>query len=352
MTVRRIKVPFNVPSGGKATQWILLVQIENLWHVESSELSRILEYSRPRALRENRVLNKLPPASYQLIRRGPFTSQYLTAYEKNIGSVMGRHPLDGEDRLKGEPLIFFTMSGVMALLERSQKAMSDHLKEAINHALVKWEKGPIASSPKVEPPKAPSPSSEPSSRKQDPSNYEVLQTLLSQLQTLPDDLLKHLAVDAAEEALGRDLSRYRPKSAKVFSQVPNPKAPSEPTTPPDPVIHEGEWLSMSRIGKRAGGYTAHQAGKAVTIVAQQLGIGDYAIRNCPMSINRFIEAKDSNGTLRKMVHFRADFARKVVKELQSNSSFEPRVVPTTEESVRPFVEGQFQDLSPGTPNGV
>jgi len=262
---------------------------------------------------------------------------------------MGRHPLDDQARLTDDPVVFFTMTGVQALLNRSKKPMVGPLRHALTSVLREMEAArlPGVSFNLGESSSDPSPKLDPPLQERTPpgpSSYEVLQTLLSQLQTLSDDLLKHLAVDAAEEALGRDLSRYRPRSGTVSSKVP------DLVTPPDRVIPDGEWLSMSRIGKRAGGYTAHQAGKAVTLVAQRLGIDPYAIRNYPKDVNRFIEAKDSNGTLRKMVQFRADFARKVVEELQTNSSFEPRFVPTPEDSVRPFVEGQFQDLLPDSPN--
>ena len=83
---------------------------------------------------------------------------------------------------------------------------------------------------------------------------------------------------------------------------------------------------MTRIGEKAGGYTARQAGKALDIVAARVGYGHDQIRKEKCVLNEIVPRPDStSGKLRLMCRFHTDFANEVVRELRANPDFVPEV---------------------------
>ncbi len=118
--------------------------------------------------------------------------------------------------------------------------------------------------------------------------------------------------------------------------------------PSGPLFLEEDYYSMTRIGEKAGGYSAKQAGAAVSLVGRRHGYRPYDLRNCGLPVNQILMRPDSStGKERKMVRFNKDFANEVVLELRNNPEFEPaftRGIPT----ITPFAEEKsYPKLSQG-----
>lgn len=178
----------------------------------------------------------------------------------------------------------------------------------------------------------------PRSRDERMFEYEVMQKLIRQLQSSSlAPPLRALAITAAETALGRELSDLRMGEAvqTIFKAAPPqkpPEAPGDPITTDGPLFVGVDYYSMTRIGEKAGGYSARQAGLAANIVASALGLTPAQIRTENMTINQIVMRPDSTtGKERPMVRFHTDFANHVVGELRENPKFSPslaRGVPT------------------------
>jgi len=170
-------------------------------------------------------------------------------------------------------------------------------------------------------------------------NYEVLQKLITQLQEIEDRDVILLAIEAAEIALGRQLTNLRNKySIRPSPSEPKPQvATAPPTAPPrgstqGPLFKKPGLYTMTEIGEMAGGYTAKSAGIAADIVARRWGHSHHEIRNVQLSFNKIEQRPDSStGKLRPMSRFNMKFANEVVLELRANPELRPtqRLFPLT-----------------------
>ena len=317
-----------------------LVAIEGEWWVNGHELGVALGFKRPRDLRSNRFLNRLHKDGVSdgyLFVDGEFTTSYFTYYTKWIGN----HPQDGVNGIKGVPLLFFSVRAVKSICERSKVPGASAFWEALQAQRIESPEksatvpypgisevststsGAVEAAPEVEV------GSEMLTHTgvDDQTAYKTLQTLLTQLQTLTDDSLKNLAVDAAELLTKRDLSSYRPVSRETVDQKPMVQAeaprqakiqgPVESVSvkQDEGILKEGFW-SLTTIGRAAGGYSSHQAGSAANVVGKSLGLTPSRIRN-QTSFNQ-IEMVTVNGKPRKVVRFNTDFSNRVIRELQQN----------------------------------
>lgn len=203
---------------------------------------------------------------------------------------------------------------------------------------------PCTPAPKVQKAEKPEPAPEtpfhptPGTLEERKFEYHVMQTLIGQLERLKDATLRSLALSAAESALGRRLNEVRTREAiKGVFGAPKPTSSKKPTDKPrsqnnpSAVLIRGpvftpphDFYSLTRIGERAGGYSARQAGLAADIVAESMGYTREQIRKEPLPINQLAMRPDTTtGTKRQMVRFHTNFANRVVHELRSNPDFVP-----------------------------
>lgn len=239
--------------------------------------------------------------------------------------------------------LFFTPDGMAKVIKKTSKPSAElerALRNDYNFDNVKWDQDV----PKVVASKDPIPLHQPTTTKSKEERmfeYEVMQTLLKQLERLKEPPLRELAIAAAEVALGRSLPELRGTKPTVLDQAtgsfhekggPKPTKPST-TRIPKPVpagarFTQEDYYSMTRIGEKAGGYSAKQAGQAADIVASKLGYTRKQIRNDQLPFNEIALRPDtSTGKKRPMVRFNRDFSNRVVDELRSNPSFQPSFTP-------------------------
>jgi len=230
--------------------------------------------------------------------------------------------------------LFFTIEGLVKVLRKTSKPTNE-LETALRNKYdgVNWNPDVTTAAPSTPPPK---------SLEDRKFEYQVMQELIKQLERLQSPQLRNLAITAAETALGRRLDEVR--TGEVLNNVFTATATTRKTpvkatlevktttAHPARVVIEGplftkrDFFSMTRIGEKAGGYSAKQAGLAADIVAKQLGYTREQIRNEELPINQLAMRPDTTtGKKRQMVRFHTDFANKVVQELRSNPQFEPEV---------------------------
>jgi hypothetical protein len=188
--------------------------------------------------------------------------------------------------------------------------------------------------------------------------YEVLQKLLTQLQELDElPMLCLLAIEAAEIALGKDLTDLRNKYAfQVPSTPTSTSAPGvilrldagitpAPSVPDGPVFTEQGYYGLKQIGEMAGGYAPAVAGKAANVVAEALDYTPEQIRTEQLDFNELPMLPDSStGKPRRMYRFNLTFANEVIRELRESADFRPRDRPLPLTS---FSSGSHPKLSQG-----
>lgn len=157
-------------------------------------------------------------------------------------------------------------------------------------------------------------------------NYEVMQTLLKQLQEFDDPAMRELALVAAEDVTGKDFSHLRQPKKK-----PEPTETASTKVPPrlqnkGPLFTKEGFYSLKAIGNKAGGYASGTAGKAANIVAKRMGYDPQDIRRKQLSFNELPILRDANGRPRQMFRFGKEFSNAVVKELRTNERFHPTPV--------------------------
>ncbi len=234
--------------------------------------------------------------------------------------------------------LFFTPNGMAKVLRKTSKPTAE--LEAVFRKNFEFDNVNLDQDVPTAPPSSPPPKSL-EDRK---FEYEVMQNLIKQLERLQQPQLRSLAITAAETALGRRLDEVR--TGEVLNNVFTATASTPRRTPakttvevttttahPPRVVIEGplftsnDFYSMTRIGEKAGGYSAKQAGLAADIVAKHLGYTREQIRNEQLPINQLAMRPDTTtGKKRQMVRFHTDFANKVVEELRRNPQFVPEAV--------------------------
>lgn len=311
---------------------ILVFSSHHPYLFESYELSDLLGYSQSSSLRKQ-TLNDwyremVPDQDYHLIH----DEVTLDIYRQRYFTVHGEHvkPMAAD---RGR--LFFTPRGIVKVLNKTTKKTGSLLRDALEQegylkGLDLQDAAPEAKKSKED-------------RK---FEYEVMRTLIEQLERLKDAQLRELAITAAETALGRELKNLRPLGRVMSFTVPQPwdSFPDEPKRDPSgPMFTEKGYYSLTRIGEKAGGYTARVAGLAADNVAKGLGYTREEIRTRQLPINELAMRPDTTtGKKRQMVRFRMDFANQVVAELRANPDFEPTLPPKTSGSLPSFYAGQTQ----------
>jgi hypothetical protein len=319
--------------------------IHNSPTIESYELSRILGYVQWSSLRKQ----ILTDWEYELVAGDDYylvhDSVTLRSYEAGVvasGHLSGR----AQAPVKSERgYLFITGVGLKKILSKSTKtnvhAFRADVKDTFievdtNYEFVDTDDFAVDISTVREQP-APKPTEFLADRK---FNYEVLQTLLKQLQEMTDPVMREIAIAAAEEATGRDFTHLRqPKTVSTPSPVMPTPVFSEPKLvverdplPPlritsGPMFDEEGFYSLKAIGAKAGGYSPNTAGKAANVVAGRMGYSPEQIRRTQLSFNDLPVLKDTNGRPRQMFRFAKNFSNEVVMELRINSRFQPTPQP-------------------------
>lgn len=315
--------------------------------IESYELARHLGYTQPSSVRKQiltdwkRHFDAHNDKDFALVQNHRYLDKYDAAYSKGIG------PIKPVKENRGR--LFLTPSGVAKVLGRTSKD-SLELQDALElEGFLKAPSSTPAPAPTTRVPATAQPlvdlkQSVAEDRKY---QYDVLQTLLSQLTDLQDVDLKLLAIEAAEIALGRsqpDLRAkyedpYVPSRSPVPAPAPAPSstvtggvvhgpgisASSHPSMVPGsfgPVFQDEGFYGLKQIGERAGGYSSVTAGKAANIVAKAMGYSGDDIRTRKLEFNELPVLPDStSGKPRRMYRFNRQFSNQVILTLRTNKEF-------------------------------
>jgi len=310
---------------------LLLFTLPSGVFIESYELALFLGYVQPGSIRKQ-VLSDWKgrlssPKDYALVHDSRYLEKYEARYAKEIG------PIKAVKEKRGR--LFLTPSGVKEVLARTSKE-----KTLLEGTLLR--NGFLDVSPAQEA----RAQSTPRGFEPDPVgtlvdlkhslietrkfNYQVLQTLLSQLNELQDDDLKLLAIEAAEIALGRSMPDLRVKYTRPLPASKPPSSTQPPVklgTPDGPVFTQAGFYGLKQIGEMAGGYTSVTAGKAANNVAEAMGYSAEEIRSKQLDFNELPILPDSTtGKPRKMYRFNLMFSNMVIRELRENAGFRPRAM--------------------------
>jgi len=317
---------------------MLLWQIGGYQTIESYQLSELLGYKQWSSLRKQTLTDwknwMVEGIDYIMVH----DEKEMRWYEKAGFALLSR-PLVHVSPSRG--YLFFTGVGVGKVLERTTKVAAPAFRADTQEVV--WEIGSVRVAPK------PAPLSSEDRKYQ----YEVLQTLLSQLKEFSDPAMREVAIAAAEAATGKDFSNLRqtqvrsaPESVATVVQAPKPV----PTVVPKvrsfyetvaPLFEDEGFYSLKAIGEKAGGYSSNTAGKAANLVAGRMGYTADQIRRTQLSFNQLPVLRDTNGNPRQMFRFGKEFSNGVVKELRTNTKFRPTpAVPFSS-----FSEGAGQHVS-------
>jgi hypothetical protein len=315
--------------------------IHNSPTIESYELSRILGYVQWGSLRKQILTDwedwLVDGEDYYL------THDSVTLRKYEAGVVASGHQIVGAlIPVKSERgYLFITGTGLKKILSKSTKknvhafradVKSVFVEVDANYEFVASDDFAVDSSTvRAQPvPKPVEPTAE--ERKY---NYDVLQTLLKQLQEFEDPAMREIAIAAAEAATGKDFTSIRqtflvqtlfaPKRVEPKLVEPDPLPPLRIAS--GPVFTEEGFYSPTAIGDKAGGYSPGTAGKAANVVAERMGYSPEKIRRTQLSFNDLPVLKDTNGRPRQMFRFAKNFSNEVVMELRINPRFQPTPQP-------------------------
>jgi len=163
-------------------------------------------------------------------------------------------------------------------------------------------------------------------------NYDVIQTLLHQLQTFTFPELKELALLAAEEALGRRLPQVYPLLRNPSERSPTKKG-SEPSSGHNPektkplqpgaLFTEEGFYRLGEIGAKAGDYSSRTAGQAANLAAKARGYSPSDIRLLHLPFNQLVRFKTPSGNAKFSPKFDRAFSNEVISILRSDPQFAP-----------------------------
>jgi hypothetical protein len=318
--------------------------------IESYELSHILGYVQWGSLRKQ----TLTDWKDWMINGTDFIMVYgeseMRWYEKTMFALLSR-TVDPVSPSRG--YLMFTGAGIAKILSKTKKVAGPAFRNDTMHLWPELDPDYEFVAPDalaVAPVQAPAPPSAEDRKYQ----YEVLQTLLSQLKEFDDPAMREVAITAAEAATGKDFSNLRetqviraplPAPVRIIPQVQPKPVIQVVKRGPGPLFDIESFYSLKTIGEKAGGYSSGTAGKAANIVAERMGYTPEQIRRTQLSFNQLPNLRDTNGTLRQMFRFGKEFANGVIKELRTNTRFRPTPVPT----ITAFSEGANQHVSLTTP---
>lgn len=326
---------------------VLLFDLDGQMLLESYEIARVLGYKQQSSLRKqvlkdwtsrfqetwDYVLYRVDPTNL-LSREHPeqthLPMHVLEKYETQYEEMTGKKP----PAVKPERgRLFFTPKGIQLVLLHSSKPGRAELRDQLVNAGFLNNSASLSKADQVLDPetnakpilvplKVSSKSEKPEISKLDRMfQYEVLQTLIGQLERNTDPALRGLAVSAAELALGRPLDELRKmrEPTKRSSSTTTPRLSTE-----GPLFTVEGYYSMTRIGEKAGGYDARTTGLAVNVIAARRGYSKEQVREQVFSFNQ-IEMRPDNttGKERRMVRFNKEFANEVIKELRANPQLHP-----------------------------
>jgi hypothetical protein len=339
---------------------LLLFALPDGLVVESYELARALGYTQHSSIRKQILTDwkehLRPTTHWNMVNDHRWLEKYEALHIKEIG------PIKPVTEQRGR--LFLTPAGMAEVLSRTSKKNKVVLQGALE------KEGFLDAAVRKSSPKNTAPAPEVTGSGIDTLvaikeglaedrrfKYQVIQTLLTQLQDFDDPELCILAVEAAEIALGRKLTDLRNRYA---FQAPSPRGPKPPTmsapsstakppsnlgVPDGPVFKETGFYGLKQIGEMAGGYAASVAGKAANVVAEEIGHTAEEIRTEQLDFNELPMLPDSStGKPRKMYRFNLMFSNAVIRELRENADFRPRDRPMPLTS---FSSGSHPKLSQG-----
>jgi hypothetical protein len=308
---------------------MLIWQIGSEPTVESYQLSQLLGYKQSSSLRKQTLTDwkdwMIGGTDYIMVH----DEKEMRWYEKTQFALLGDMPVPVEP---SRGYLMFTGAGVAKVMERTTKANAPAFVEDTKHIFSELDD-------------TPKPEIKAEDRK---FHYEVLQTLLKQLQEFKEPAMREVAITAAEAATGKDFSDLR-ATFQVKAPAPAPAPPKAAavkltiTVSPDPapLFIEDGFYSLKAIGEKAGGYSPGTAGKAANIIAEQMGYSAEQIRRDQLSFNQLPVLRDTNGNLRQMFRFGKEFSNSAIRELRANEKFRPTPVAT----VSAFSEGAERHVS-------
>lgn len=320
--------------------------------VEGTDLGQLLEYTQPGSVRKQ-VLSDwkehFSPGEDYVLEQFLGQRRHWAQRRKaaNDGTLL-------EVVLGRKGRIFLTETGLAKFLARTSKPRSERLRlalaaasalfrapdvdlesdpRALERAPLELESDPGATQAESSSSSITSdhPSSDPAQLLEPPGDpprspelpleertfrHHVRQTLLENVSKHRQDrLLLHLALSAAEEALGCSLGL---DVELGLEPAPRPEASSRPT-PAAPARESSLWLTMRAIGRLAGGYSAVAAGHAANTLAALRGVTaqEFRTRDTPFSRVR-LHPDTSTGKLRPRVEFTEEFAKLVIDELRKS----------------------------------
>jgi hypothetical protein len=346
---------------------ILVWDIHGEPTVESYELSEVLGYAQYGSLRKQILTDwkEIMQAGddYILVHDSVPIRQYEAFWDQSHRSGATNKPAR-TPVLPKRGYLFITGAGLQKILERTTKenakAFSDetalifHELDSEYEFVAPDDLSVDISTVQPSPPKpAPAPSVPEISQEDRRFQYDVLQTLLKQLQEFDDVAMKEIAIAAAEAATGKDFSDlrrlYAVKTTIPATQPPKPTSGTieVPTSLPKtsstgPVFTEEGFYSLKAIGDKAGGYSPSTAGKAANVVAKRMGYSPQDIRQKQLSFNQLPILRDTNGRPRQMFRFGKEFSNAVITELRTNERLRPTPV---NEHVPSFSSGAHKHVN-------
>jgi hypothetical protein len=306
--------------------------------VESYELSEVLGYAQHGSLRKQILTDwkEVMQAGddYILVHDSVPIRQYEAFWNQSHRSGATNKPARAPV-LPERGYLFVTGAGLKKIMERTTKknalAFSEEVASIFHELDSEYEfvaPDDLALDISNVPtgtfdPEPPSPTLEGASAQDLRFNYEVMQTLLKQLQEFDDPAMRELALVAAEDVTGKDFSHLRqPKKKPDPTETASTKLPRPPQNNGPFFTKEG-FYSLKAIGDKAGGYASGTAGKAANIVAKRMGYSPQDIRRKQLSFNELPILRDTNGRPRQMFRFGKEFSNAFVNELRTNERFHP-----------------------------
>ena len=315
--------------------------------IESYELSRILGYVQYGSLRKQILTDWkdwfVAGDDYHLIHDSVTLRNYEAGFQGS--GILGGATIVPVKSERG--YLFVSGAGLKKILSKSKKKNIHAFRADVKDLFVEVDANYEFVAPddfavdistvRTQPAPQPAPQPKPveTTTEDRKFNYEVLQTLLKQLQEMTDPAMREIAIAAAEEATGRDFSHLnQPKAVNTPAPVvvATPKVVEADPLPPlritsGPMFDDEGFYSLKAIGAKAGGYSPNTAGKAANVVAERMGYSPEQIRRTQLSFNDLPVLKDTNGRPRQMFRFAKNFSNEVIMELRINERFLPTPQP-------------------------
>lgn len=300
---------------------------------DSYELAQVLGYTQASSLRKQTLTDwkehLIVDKDFVMVRDEKTLLRYDAEYE-----AAGNGELKPTKTTRGR--LFYTPAGVLKVFARTSKPTREIHQEFSNSGYLFNGTLPKADQKGDEVIKPEKPQAPGITKGERRFYYEVMRTLLADLERLTDPSLRELAIKSAEMILGpfalKDVRLGM--GIKAFVKIVHPSAVPKRLSVAGPLFLQEDYYSMTRIGEMAAQaperkmYTAVTAGHAADVVAKKLGYGHDQIRSEPLRFNQVKKRPDSTtGARREMVRFSKDFSNQVIRELRANPKFEATLPP-------------------------